>query len=111
MSQVQVQQKPSSLKDLSNVFSTLVETDEEVLVDEDLDNGHNVILYNDDHNTFDFVIETLVDLCEHEATQAEQCAFIVHFNGKCCVKQGSEKRMLAICREMRRRGLSAVVES
>ena len=48
-----------------------------------------LILYNDDVNTFDFVIETLVEVCQHDPLQAEQCAMVVHFNGKCAVKKGS----------------------
>lgn len=53
------------------------------------DKERQLILHNDDFNTFDFVIETLVDVCEHEPEQAEQCAYIVHFKGKCVVKSGS----------------------
>jgi ATP-dependent Clp protease adaptor protein ClpS len=48
-----------------------------------------LILYNDDVNTFDFVIDTLVEVCQHDPLQAEQCAMVVHFNGKCAVKTGS----------------------
>lgn len=105
------QQKPYSLNDLNKYFSVEVEEQIDLLTNEEVDEGHRVILYNDDHNTFDYVITTLVELCEHKVLQAEQCAYIVHNHGKCCVKEGSEKKMLNICREMRRRGLSAVVES
>ncbi len=49
----------------------------------------NLILFNDDFNTFEFVIETLIDVCKHEPEQAEQCTIIVHFKGKCAVKSGS----------------------
>lgn len=90
--------------------NTEVEVEEEILLDELLDNGNEVVLYNDDHNTFDFVIITLMELCDHDEVQAEQCAVEVHFRGKCSVKRGSEKEMLAISREMNRRGLSSVVE-
>jgi ATP-dependent Clp protease adaptor protein ClpS len=48
-----------------------------------------LVLYNDDVNTFDDVIRWLIEICEHETIQAEQCAFIVHYNGKCSVKSGS----------------------
>jgi ATP-dependent Clp protease adaptor protein ClpS len=47
-----------------------------------------LVLFNDDVNTFDFVIETLVEVCDHDLLQAEQCAFIVHYIGKCAVKKG-----------------------
>jgi ATP-dependent Clp protease adaptor protein ClpS len=49
---------------------------------------HSLILYNDEVNTFDFVIETLMDVCEHDFIQAENCAWIAHFKGKCAVKKG-----------------------
>ena len=57
--------------------------------DELLSDGHNLVLFNDDHNTFDHVIESLVEVCKHEYNQAEQCALVAHFNGKCTVKTGS----------------------
>ena len=49
----------------------------------------NLVVFNDDVNTFDHVIETLVRVCKHTHEQAEQCAMIVHYRGKCTVKQGS----------------------
>ena len=56
---------------------------------ESQDEEHQLILHNDDFNTFDFVIETLIEICDHEPEQAEQSAFIVHFKGKCSVKKGT----------------------
>lgn len=50
---------------------------------------HNLIVWNDDVNTFDWVIESLVDVCRHDAIQAEQCALIIHHKGKCGVKKGT----------------------
>lgn len=50
----------------------------------------DLILFNDDVNTFDFVIESLIKVCDHSSMQAEQSAYIVHFNGKCSVKRGPE---------------------
>ena len=47
---------------------------------------HEIILYNDDVNTFDHVIRTLIEVCEHTPEQAEQCSLIVHYKGKCSVK-------------------------
>lgn len=68
-----------------------------------------LILYNDDFNTFDFVIETLVEICEHEYVQAEQCAYIVHYKGKCDVKHGSYEKLEPVCKELLRRGLTAKI--
>ncbi len=67
-------------KEKSNPFQDTEEVTE---------NLKELILHNDDVNTFDFVIETLVDVCEHDPLQAEQCAMVVHYNGKCSVKSGS----------------------
>lgn len=50
---------------------------------------HNLIVWNDDVNTFDWVIESLVDVCRHDTIQAEQCALIIHHKGKCGVKRGT----------------------
>ena len=55
---------------------------------ETLTGSFNLIVWNDNVNTFEWVIETLVNICGHTAEQAEQCAFIIHFNGKYAVKQG-----------------------
>jgi ATP-dependent Clp protease adaptor protein ClpS len=62
---------------------------EKKLVSEKISDQHEIILYNDDVNTFDHVINTLINACEHTPEQAEQCSLIVHFNGKCAVKTGS----------------------
>ena len=69
----------------------------------------DLILHNDDVNTFDFVIETLVDVCNHNPLQAEQCAFIVHYNGKCAVKKGSFTDLKPICETLLSKGLSASI--
>ena len=64
---------------------------EEVLVEEETVKQNEIVLFNDDVNTFDYVIETLVDVCEHSPEQAEQCSLIVHYKGKCTVKTGEYK--------------------
>lgn len=80
---------------------------ETLLVEEDV---KDIVLYNDDVNTFEFVIDTLVELCEHDSLQAEQCAMLVHFTGKCAVKRGTYTELEAICSTMLNRGLSAEIE-
>jgi ATP-dependent Clp protease adaptor protein ClpS len=91
-------------------MSTAIETDE--LIDEriDQDNSHAIILYNDDENSFDHVIDSLVDICKHEPTQAEQVAWIVHTKGKCDVKHGAFEKLHPLCKGLQSRGLSAVIE-
>jgi len=69
-----------------------------------------IVLYNDDFNTFDFVIDTLVEVCKHNANQAEQCAFIVHFKGKCSVKRGTFNELKPLKEEMLRRTLTVSIE-
>ena len=54
----------------------------------DLLNRNTLLLINDNFHTFDFVVEALVDVCRHDSTQAEQCAYITHYKGKCDVKKG-----------------------
>ncbi|MFM9944801.1 MAG: ATP-dependent Clp protease adaptor ClpS [Bacteroidia bacterium] len=83
---------------------------EEVVSLEDLIGTYNIILYNDDFNTFDWVIESLIDLCEHTPDQAEQCALLVHYKGKCQVKKGSYNELKPICEALLDRGLSAKLE-
>lgn len=69
-----------------------------------------LILYNDDVNTFDFVIDTLIDVCEHDPLQAENCALIAHFKGKCPVKNGSYKELLPCYTEMTNRKLTVEIK-
>jgi ATP-dependent Clp protease adaptor protein ClpS len=69
-----------------------------------------LILYNDDYNTFDWVIECLVKVCEHDVIQAEQCAHLVHFKGKCVIKNGTFKKLKPLCESLLEKGLSAKIE-
>lgn len=69
-----------------------------------------LILYNDDFNTFEFVAETLVKVCKHDAIQAEQCTYLVHYTGKCVVKNGTFKKLKPICEALLERGLTAKIE-
>ncbi len=71
---------------------------------------HEIILHNDDVNTFDHVIDCLVDICDHEPIQAEQCAWIVHYNGKCSVKKGTFDQLEPRCTALLERGLSAEID-
>lgn len=71
---------------------------------------YQVVLYNDDVNTFDHVIDCLMDICEHDQIQAEQCALLVHYKGKASVKKGELEKMQAICQALCDCDLSAVVE-
>ena len=70
-------------------MATIEKTKEKNSVLEAVDINNEIILYNDDVNTFDHVIDTLIAVCNHTAEQAEQCAILVHYKGKCTVKTGS----------------------
>ena len=70
---------------------------------------HEIILYNDDVTPPDHVIECLVKICDHTYIQAEQCAYIVHYSGKCAVKTGSLEELVPKCTALLEAGLSAEV--
>ena len=70
-----------------------------------------LVLYNDEINTFDHVIKSLVEVCSHDSVQAEQCALIVHFKGNCEVKIGIIEVLNAMSRSLNAKGLKSKVES
>lgn len=97
---------------MRTINNRLPETETEVLVEVEEAVGleRSIVLYNDDVNTFDFVIESLINVCGHEPIQAEQCTYIVHFNGKCSVKSGSYEQLKPVCSALLDRGLTAEIE-
>lgn len=78
--------------------------------DEETTRDMFLVLYNDEVNTFEFVIESLVDVCNHMPEQAEQCALITHLKGKCDVKKGSYNYLKLMKDSLISKGLSAVIE-
>jgi len=87
-----------------------IETLEEELAVETLVGNLDLVVYNDDVNTFDHVIESLIKVCKHEVTQAEQCTWIIHYNGKCQVKHGSFEKLEPMCTALLDRGISAEIQ-
>ena len=89
-----------------------ISTEEEVLFQSEIDvtSDFELILYNDDYNTFEHVINCLVKYCKHEVTQAEQCAWIVHSKGKCSIKFGDYNLLLPLCTALCDNGLGAQIE-
>ena len=69
-----------------------------------------LILHNDDIHTFDYVIESLIDVCEHNTVQAEQCTFIIHYKGKCEVKKGAYEFLKPMKDSLIERGLNATID-
>lgn len=90
-------------------MSTQEKVKEEVLTLEDIQKNNEIVLYNDDVNTFDHVIETLIYACDHTAEQAEQCSIIVHYKGKCTVKTGAYEDLKPRCSKLLQAGLSAEI--
>jgi ATP-dependent Clp protease adaptor protein ClpS len=74
------------------------------------ENMCNLIVWNDEVNTFEWVIETLIEVCGHSQEQAEQCSYIIHFQGKYAVKQGSYEELKPQCDAITERGINATIE-
>jgi ATP-dependent Clp protease adaptor protein ClpS len=91
-------------------MSTKEKIQEDVLVEEMNTLDNEIILFNDDVNTFDHVIETLINVCAHESLQAEQCAMLVHYKGQCTVKTGSYDKLKPQCSALLDAGLSAEIQ-
>lgn len=88
------------------------EEEEDVLVEDDIDTGTPayLIVYNDDFNTFEWVIQCFIEVLHHSHEQAEQLSLIIHFKGKATVKTGAKSELLPLREALIDRGLSAVVE-
>ena len=94
---------------MNAVFMSTKEGVKEQVVEKTIDN-HTIVLYNDDVNTFDHVIKSLVDVCGHSIVQADQCAHIVHYKGKCKVAAGSMEELVPKCVALLDRQLSAEIK-
>ncbi len=90
-------------------MSTKEKIQEEVDVLERQSNQNEIVLYNDEVNTFDHVISTLMYACDHTPEQAEQCSILVHYKGKCTVKTGDYKELEPRCSKLLEAGLSAEI--
>jgi ATP-dependent Clp protease adaptor protein ClpS len=87
-------------------FSNQDETDILTSVEETC----SLIVWNDEVNTFEWVIETLIEVCGHSYEQAEQCSYIIHFRGKYAVKKGSYDELKPQCDAITERGINATIE-
>ncbi|HZF62949.1 MAG TPA: ATP-dependent Clp protease adaptor ClpS [Chitinophagaceae bacterium] len=93
---------------LSGNESAAPQSQEELLVD--VEQPLLLIVWNDEVNTFEWVIETLMEVCKHSHEQAEQCAYIIHYKGKYAVKQGDYEELKPMCDAITERGIGATVE-
>ena len=89
-----------------------LDTDSDILLapEEVAVEDKQLIVYNDDFNTFDHVIESLIKVCKHDSIQAEQCTFLIHYKGKCSVKKGSYEALEPMCTALLERGITAEIE-
>jgi ATP-dependent Clp protease adaptor protein ClpS len=92
--------KPRAVEEQS--FDTDLLTDEEA--------PYSLVVWNDEVNSFDWVIQTLIEVCHHSTEQAEQCAMIIHTQGKYAVKQGSYDELKPMCDAITDRGIGATIE-
>ena len=90
---------------MATIEKTQIETD----VLESVGINNEIVLFNDDVNTFDHVIDTLIRVCNHDELQAEQCALLVHYKGKCTVKTGTFDELKPQCSSLLEAGLSAEI--
>jgi ATP-dependent Clp protease adaptor protein ClpS len=87
---------------------TFEETDIDILTD--LEKSYQIIVWNDEVNTFEWVIETLIEVCGHSEEQAEQCAMLIHTKGKYAVKKGSYEDLKPQTDAITERGIGATLE-
>jgi len=97
------------LVEKNNEVSTKHKRSEDLLVSKKEKSLNEIVLYNDDVNTFDHVIDTLISACDHTPEQAEQCSLIVHYKGQCTVKTGEYKDLEPRCTVLLNAGLSAEI--
>lgn len=74
------------------------------------DKLYEVVVFNDEVNTFDYVIQLLIDVCDHDPLQAEQCTLLIHYKGKCAVKTGAYDELEPICSLLLDGGLTAEIQ-
>jgi len=87
-----------------------VETAFDEMVIDQIVEQKDLIVFNDDINTFDHVIESLIKVCKHTSIQAEQCTWLVHYKGKCQVKRGEYEELEGMCTGLLNRGITAEIQ-
>ena len=94
-----------------NIYFSKEQIQEDFDIAEKETNKYEIILFNDDIHTFDYVIDSLIEICEHTLEQAEQCTYLVHYKGKCAVKTGEYDELKPRCTRLLQKGLSAEIMS
>jgi ATP-dependent Clp protease adaptor protein ClpS len=98
------------MKTFHSAYDPRTESEEDIDVLTEEAASHSLIVWNDEVNTFDWVIDTLMDICGHERTQAEQCAMLIHTKGKYAVKQGRYEVLKPQCDAITERLINATIE-
>lgn len=91
-------------------MSTITKEETSSKLEEILNQPYLLILWNDSYNTFDWVIECLMKVCKHELEQANQCAILVHYTGKCDVKRGEYETINKMYNKLKSAGLTVSME-
>lgn len=91
-------------------FEFEVEELVEVIEDQENDEERDLVVYNDDFNTFEHVTKTLIKVCKHEVQQAEQCTYLIHHKGRCAVKRGSYLKLRPMREGITDAGIKAAIE-
>lgn len=94
-----------------NIYLSKEKIQEDYDVAEKETNKYEIVLFNDDVHTFDYVIDSLIEICEHTLEQAEQCTYLVHYKGKCAVRTGEYDELKPRCTRLLQKGLSAEIMS
>jgi ATP-dependent Clp protease adaptor protein ClpS len=82
----------------------------EIEVIDEITSSYSLVVWNDEVNTFEWVIETLIKICGHSTEQAEQCAMLIHTQGKYAVKKGGYENLKPLCDAITDRGIGATIE-
>ena len=101
---------PSWLSIMKYAYQEEVEVLEEVLIEDETIGSRELIVLNDDYNTFEHVIKTLIRVCKHTPEQAEQCTLLIHYKGQCSVKQGTFEELKPMCEAIHEVGIGAEIQ-
>lgn len=91
------------------IFFEKTQEQKDVDVLDKTDDVHQLIVWNDDYNTFDFVIDCLITICGHHPIQAEQCTLLIHYKGKCTVKKGDLETLKKMNNKLLSKGLTSEI--
>lgn len=98
------------ITDQQNFLMTRLKPEQNESFEVEKNELRELVVHNDDFNTFDFVIKTLIEVCKHKPEQAEQCTMIIHHKGKCAVKSGDYDELKPMYQEILNRGITATIE-